>query len=192
SIGSSFRGSWWRGRRFALERRENRGRAGIGSILFLAALGMPLVVLGALLPVGTGAIDPAVLAEAGKETGEFAAAGDGWREAEKPGTARVFALAEQRLAMMEDGEFPVKPVAEELKKPVGSVAVWGGYDPFLQQIFGENPPRLAVENPPVIPLFISREARERLREFLENSGKPGVRAVMETRSVESANRFMPV
>lgn len=170
-------------------RHPLRGGAAVLGILILAAAGVSLVALAALMPVGARAIDPAVLAQAGNGTRSFEAAAQRWLEAEKPGTAALFERAAERLNDPDGEEAPVRPVTAGQTE--SSLQLWGGHDPFLEQIFARHPPSASAESPAVIPLFVPREARQQLRAFLAHARNPSVRTILENRKVENARRFMP-
>jgi hypothetical protein len=167
--------------------RSRRGAAALLGVLFLGLAGVAMIVLAALMPVGARAVDPSVLAAAGKGTPSFQGAGRAWMTAEKPGTAALFVRAEERLTGTAAHPLIAPGVADE-----AAVALWGGHDPFLEQIFSRQAPAAQVDHPPVIPLFIPRESRQQLRSFLTNARNPAVRVVMENRRVEETGRFMPV
>jgi len=71
------------------------------------------------------------------------------------------------------------------------VAVWGEWDPFLEQAFRGAEPGVPGENG-VIGQFISADARERVLALLSNSRSPTVRVLLATRDLTTYRRFMPV
>lgn len=166
-----------------------KGFFAVLGIFLLGLLGLALVALAVLMPVGLRSIDPEVLAAAGEETAGFDQEEERWFEATKPGTAALF--EETRLLLEAERDvIAIMPIREEEPEP--ALAVWGGSDPFLEQIFGNDQPEAAEANPPVLPLFIPRAARGELASFLESARQPAVRAVLANREVQSAEHFMPV
>lgn len=141
------------------------------------------------MPTGLGGLDPAVLAQAGKGTPPFHQAGQRWVEAGKPGTAILFENAKARLHTEED-VVPIVAVQTPLEDPI--LHLWGGSDPFLEQIFAHHQPRSTLAHPPVLPLFIPRDSRRELSRFLESSRNPAVLAVLTNRQVKQTQQFMPV
>lgn len=181
---------------------------GGGSRLLAAALclaGLGMVALGLLMPASWRSIDPAVLAAVGYGTPSLEETTQRWDNAGKPGTAAMFRAAAERL----DASANIRPAQPSSRDPALRHApaefqqqeidegtdranlLWGGYDPFLEQIFGTSPPRITSESRAVIPLFISRESREQLSNFLSNSRNPAVRAVLSNIQVQGAERFVP-
>ena len=141
------------------------------------------------MPTGLRGLDPAVLAEAGKGTPLFHQAGQRWLDADKPGTAILFENAKARLHTEED-VVPILPVQIPSADPV--LHLWGGPDPFLEQIFARYQPPSSLAHPPILPLLIPRQARRELGTFLENSRNPAVIAVLANRQVKETQQFMPV
>ncbi len=71
------------------------------------------------------------------------------------------------------------------------VAVWGEWDPFLEQAF-EGADLIAPGENGVIGQFLSADARERILVLLSNSRNPTVRTLLATRELATYRRFMPV
>lgn len=166
-----------------------RGGFAILGVFLLACIGLALLVAVWCMPTALRATDAAVLVEAGRGTEAFQSAGNVWRDAGKPGTARIFEQANAHLRMA-DGETPVLPVAAPAEDP--AFDLWGGADPFLQQIFAAGLPSADRAHPSVMPLFLPRESRLALGSFLVNSRNPAAVAVLDNRAVGSAAEFMPV
>lgn len=168
---------------------RRRGGLGVVGVFLLGLAGLGLFAVGALMPVGFTGTDPAVLEEAGRGTQSFDYAGEPWLDAGKPGTAVVFENAVGRLHAHGD-DFALVPI--RMRDEDSFLQLWGGADPFLEQVFVDYQPELSRANPPVLPLFVPRQARQELGSFFESSRNPGVRAVLANREVEFADRFMPV
>jgi hypothetical protein len=71
------------------------------------------------------------------------------------------------------------------------LAVWGEWNPFLEQAFEGSDPGVPGKNG-VIGQFLSKDARARVLALLSNSRNPTVQAVVATRELTTYRKFMPV
>lgn len=158
-------------------------RGGFVAVAAMLLAGVFLFAVALSLPFLSQAIEPSQIEAAGKGSPALSDAHLEWETSGKPGTAAVFRDAAGQLGL-EPG-----PASGDTADP--SLNLWGGPDPFLEQIFADWQPAIDHPRPPVVAALVSRRARAELNGFLGNSRNPGVRAVLATLDVEHAERFMP-
>lgn len=159
------------------------------SALFLGIIGIAVVVMAALMPIGLRGIDRAVLAAAGRGTESIDQVGKRWAEAGKPGVAILFKAAQERIEI-DDPRLDI--VLDDAPESDRFLELWGGNDPFLEQVFAGVSLESDRSHPPVLPLFLPRESRHALGEFLEGTRNRVVQEILANREIEIAQNLMPV
>ena len=162
------------------------------SAIFPVALvlaGVALGVVAWLLPVNIKSVSPALLRAAGAQTRSLAAFGRDLVDSEKIGPAALLLAASQNVG---DPRAPALARAlEDLTARQPGLAVWGGWDPFLDPLFKLRVSSGRAASTPVLTFFLPQEAREKLRTYLATSGSLGVQAIMQTRELTATGRFVP-
>lgn len=142
-----------------------------------------------LLPVNLSSISPALLHAAGAGTQTLGAFGRDLVDFEKPGPA---ALVQATAQAVGDPRAPaVARAIDELRTQQPGAAAWGGWDPFLEPLFGLRDTKDRAASTPVLEFFLPEAAREKARVYLANSRSPSVQAILQTRGVAATGRFEP-
>ncbi|HLS28742.1 MAG TPA: hypothetical protein VK041_08845 [Opitutales bacterium] len=157
--------------------------------LILAIVGVAIVAAAVLMPIGLRGIDRAVLSAAGKGTETLDRVEERWAHAGKPGVANLYKKAQERI---DPDDLRLEIFLDEAPESDRFLELWGGGDPFLEQIFADLQVESDRSHPPVLPLFLPRESRRVLGEFLEGSRNRAVQEVLANREIELAQNLMPV
>jgi hypothetical protein len=154
------------------------------------ALGGVVLAIGALmLPVNLGALPTALLREAGEGTPTVTAMGEDLLAREKLGpTALMLAAAE---ATEDSGTVSLREALTRASDSQPELVPWGGWDPFLEPLFDQADVQGRSQSTPVLAFFVTGEARRSLAGFLANSRSAGVRAMLELRTIDRTQQFVP-
>src|SRR5665213_54504 len=150
-----------------------------------------VVVAGAawVLPVNLRSVSPALLLAAGKGTPSLASFGQQLVESEKIGSAALVLAAARTVR--DPGAPALAAALDQLTARQPSLAVWGGWDPFLDPMFHLRGAAAGNASTPVVTLFLPENARAALHEALAGSGSRGVQALLRLGGLAATGRFVP-
>jgi hypothetical protein len=150
-----------------------------------------LVVAGAawLLPANLRSVSPALLRAAGGATPSLASFGQQLVESEKIGPAALVLAAARTVR--DPGAPALAASLDQLVARQPALAVWGGWDPFLDPMFNLRQASAASGSTPVITLFLPEKARTALHGALDSSGSLGVQALLHLGGLTATGRFVP-
>ncbi|WP_156469111.1 hypothetical protein [Cephaloticoccus primus] len=168
------------------------------SVRLLAGLGIG--VLAWLLPVSFKSLGLPQLEAAGRGTPGLAALGERFVHTEKLGPAQIILTTAREIGSPEAGA-----IAESLgglAEAQPALVRWGGWAPALEPLFGLGldaergggaPLDEAghLRSTPVFELLAPESARGALRASLSGTRSLGVAAILATREVAQAGRFVP-
>lgn len=148
------------------------------------------VAIGAwMLPVNLTSVSPALLRAAGQGTPTLGAYGRDLIDLEKLGPAElVLAAARSTNDPRADA---LAAAVDQTKQCQPALAVWGGWDPFLDPLFDLKADTGRRGSTPIITFLITEKARTTLREYLAKSGSQGVQSLLHLRDLTSTGRFVP-
>lgn len=155
----------------------------------MVVFGLVVAAAAFLLPVNLKSVSPALLAAAGKGTPTLAAYGRDLAEVEKIGPAAMLLAAAQAT---NDPRAPALAAAVEsyaARQP--GLMAWGGWDPFLDELFNIRSDTGRRGSTPVLSFIVPARARERLRTYLQKSGSMGVQSLLQLRELTNTGRFVP-
>lgn len=143
-----------------------------------------------LVPSHLRAIDAHVVERAGTGTLQLVDDGLNQLKLEKVGAARMLfltAVKEQR------------PDRDRLENAIRNfatahpeLAVWGAADPYLPRLIKASAPSNVVDGIPVLEIFLRRENRDALFQFLSQSRRPGVQLILANRALTNTTLFPAV
>jgi hypothetical protein len=157
------------------------------TVLLLAGV----IVVGAawLLPANLRSVSPPLLHAAGEATPSLASFGQQLVESEKIGPASLVLAAARTVR--DPGAPALAASLDQLIARQPSLAVWGGWDPFLDPIFNLRQPSAASASTPVVTLFLPEKARAALHGALDVSGSLGVQDLLHLGGLTATGRFVP-
>jgi hypothetical protein len=157
--------------------------------IIFAVGGLALIACGLLMPAHLRALDASVVERVTPAPSVVNAA---WSLAalEKIGPARLLLDMAQIEAL--EGREKLAEYLEHFAEAHPELSVWGGADPFLEQIFGRDVNLRHEESRPVLELFLRRPHREAVVDFLRTSRRPVVQEVLKHRSLTNTVHFPPV
>ncbi len=162
-----------------------------GEPLWLIVAGAALVAAGWLLPVQVKSLSPLLLREAGAGTTSLVEFGGALRESDKLGPANLVGEAARKLAL--PGAVGLEARLADAAQRQLELVPWGGLDPYLEQVFA-NQPRVGepkVVSQPAIQEFLPARHREAVRTYLVNSRSGAVKSLLATAEVDRMKRFIP-
>lgn len=156
----------------------------------IALLLAGLLVAGAawLLPVNLRSVSPALLRAAGGGTPSLSSFGQQLVESEKIGPASLVLAAAR--SVHEPGAPALGTALDQLTGRQPALAVWGGWDPFLDPMFNLRSAAGSASTP-VVTLFLPEKARTALHGALDGSGSLGVQALLRLDGLTATGRFVP-
>jgi hypothetical protein len=148
------------------------------------------IVAGAawLLPVNLRSVSPALLRAAGEGTPSLSSFGQQLVEAEKIGPATLVLGAARTVR--DPGAPALATALDQLAGRQPALAVWGGWDPFLDPIFKLRQ-STGTASTPVVTLFLPEQARADLHRALDASGSLGVQVLLQLDNLTGTGRFVP-
>lgn len=156
-------------------------------------LALCIGLLGLLLPVRFESVHPAILTFAGERTQSVPQYAGVFLDFAKPGPAALLLEAAEQMDLAVE-EPLAKLEAMEIFSPIYRLS--GGSDPFFEQFLKLLDLQDGLTEPaePVAlnRLLASRNYRQQLLGFLENSNNQGVKTVLDTRDLTGLQTFMPV
>jgi len=164
-----------------------------GEPIWLIVAGAALVAAGWLLPVQVKSLSPLLLREAGAGSPTLVEFGETLRESDKPGPAVLVRDAAKKLALPGADALGNALASEAQRQP--ELVPWGGFDPYLEQVFaGKSRPAAAAATPvsrPAIQEFLPARQREVVRSYLSNTRSAAVKALLATADIDHTKRFVP-
>ncbi|MSU24225.1 MAG: hypothetical protein EXS32_10435 [Opitutus sp.] len=157
--------------------------------LALVIAGLVLMFAGWSLPANLKSVSPALLRAAGVGTPTLGAFGRDLVDLEKLGPAALV-LAATRAT--DDPRAPALAAAIEAyaaRQP--ALVAWGGWDAFLDPLFGLRTDSGRHASTPVLTFFIPERARAALRASLANTGSLGVQSLLRLPELTATGRFVP-
>ncbi len=142
-----------------------------------------------MLPVNLLALPPALLREAARGTPGVAQIGENLLAREKPGPATLVLTAARTVEAPGAEALATALEREAARQP--DLVPWGGWDPFLEPLVDRADTTGRPESTPVLAFFVTRDARAALAGFLRNSRSAGVRTMLELRTIDRAQQFVP-
>jgi len=155
----------------------------------LIVAGLLVGIAAWLLPANLTSISPALLRTAGAGSASVAAFGRQLVQGEKLGPAQLV-LATAR-AVRDPGASGLEKDLTTLAAQQPGLAVWGGWDPFLDPILKRPGGPERGESTPVLTLILPQDARATLLDYLKSSRSLGVQSLLRLRSLERTGRFVP-
>lgn len=152
-------------------------------------LGLGLLAAAWSVPVNLKSVSPALLQRAGRDTASVARLGRQCLEREKPGPAGLALAAARSLGDPQAG--PLATALDNAAHRQPELIAWGGWDPFLDPLFGLKENTGRTQSTPVLSFFITQKARAELLGYLGHSRSPGVQALLRVRAVGGTQRFVP-
>ena len=164
-----------------------------GEPIWLIVAGAALVAAGWLLPVQVKSLSPLLLREAGAGSPTLVEFGETLRESDKPGPAVLVRDAAKKLALPGADALGASLAADAQRQP--ELVPWGGFDPYLEQVFaGKSRPAAAAATAvsrPAIQEFLPAKQRETVRGYLANTRSSAVKALLATADIDHTKRFVP-
>ncbi len=154
-----------------------------------ASVGALLMVLAWLLPVHWKSLAPSVVERAGRGTRTLSELGRAQIAQGKPGPARIVLDAARSLKDPQAAGLASALADFNGRKP--DLRVWSGTDQLLEPVFKTVAAPAQQAGEPVLQLFLTEPARERLRQHLGDSRSQGVQAILQTRELTNTARFVP-
>jgi hypothetical protein len=155
----------------------------------LVLAGIAAAVVAWMLPVNLKSLSPALLREAGAGTPSLSVFGRQLVESEKIGPAAL--ALDAAHAVHDEGAPQLEAALKELAAHEPEMVAWGGWDPFLEPLLGLQQNKGRTASTPVLNFFLTEQARDSLRAYLASTRSLGVRAVLQTRSINETGRFVP-
>lgn len=156
----------------------------------LLLFGCLILAFGWVIPSRFKSIPAGVAREAGSAG---ASAGDLARKSLVDGNisaATAIAQAAQRIGE-DDAVVTLSQAAAQLERNP-QLEHWGAWDPFLEAALGQVPFEHYSTEPGLLGVLIARPCREAVNRLLENSRNPLVPDLLETGSLTSYKRLLPV
>lgn len=162
---------------------------GLRRLCAWAAAGGVLMVLAWLMPVHWKSLAPSVVALAGRGTPSLGEVGLALIAQEKPGPARLVLEAARSLKSPEAASLTSALADLSARKP--ALLVWGGADELPESLLQQAPAAAKPAGQPVLHLFLTEHARDRLRRHFHDQRPFGTQAILQTRELTSTTRFVP-
>lgn len=159
-------------------------------VLLLGGAGAAIILYSLLVPAHFRAVDTEVLEYAGRETETIVESGLSLVGLEKIGPAKLMLDAAniEQIKWREKLEQSIRGFT----KAHPELMIWGGGDPYLEPIFRNHPRIHSLTNRPVMEIFILRDSREALLDYLQQSRQPAVQVVLGNRHLTNTVYFPPV
>jgi len=155
----------------------------------LVMLGFLIAAAAWLLPVNLKSMSPALLRAAGSGTPTLGAYGRDLVDVEKIGPAALVLAAAQST---KDPRAPALANAlEQFAARQPGLMAWGGWDPFLDQLFNLRADSGRRGSTPVLTFLNTTKARSTLRTYLSKSGSEAVQSLLRLRDLTNTGRFVP-
>lgn len=155
------------------------------AIVLLIVFGLVLVGSGLLAPAHFRAVDASVIAASGQGTTTLPDRGIAHLNAGRIGLARVFLAAARQCGVEDLGG---------LERILNQAATWQSNNaslPELDLILRNDEWALKWDGRPIMEILASRDAREKVRQHLEQAYRSGVREILKTRGLTNLVYFSP-
>lgn len=155
-----------------------------------AVSGSLLLIAAWLLPAHFRAVDAALVKRPAPFSNTVVQEGFDLLAREKIGPAHLFLQTARQSNLRGHDQLGLELGNFAMAHP--ELLVWGGSFPLLEGIF-QNAPHLRHSAPmPAMEFLLRNNARERVREFLQSSRRPGVQEILKTRELPKTVHFPPV
>jgi hypothetical protein len=148
--------------------------------------GLVLLLCGWLMPAHLRAIEPSVLKQAGRDTATLTGHGLELAQAGQLGPAEMLSSAAQMEKLRSADELAAAVQGAAKQYPIEEA--WGVADPALDNYFPSAP---APTELGFSDFVVREDNRNKALGFLQNSQQPGVRELLQTRTLSNLSTFAP-